>query len=165
MRPLALIAALAVAGPAAAAEYGVHGVALGMTEARVKETFPSAHCRALEWQSRAADRRCDDARISVAGVDASVTVYLRRDAVQAIDLRFNTRDLERILAHFKARYGSPQSEGPETIVRGDRPPREVFMARWEEGSDRALLTSQPQRKRSTINVWRGDFAEEIYRTN
>ena len=165
MRPLALIAALAISGPAAGADYGIQGVALGMNEGRVKQQFPSAHCRALEWQSKAADRRCDDSRISVAGAEASITVYLRRDAVQALDLRFNTRDLGRIFAHFKTLYGAPQSEGPETIERGDRPPREVFKAHWAAGQDNAVLSSQPERKRSTINVWRGDFAQEIYRTD
>jgi len=163
MRPLALIAALAVAGPAAAADYGIGGVALGMNEVRVRKQFPSAHCRPLEWKSEAADRRCDDSRISVAGVDASVTIYLRRDAVQAFDLRFNTREVKRVVAYFKTLYGPPQSEGSETIVRGDRPPREVFMARWAAGTDSAVLSSQPERKRSMINVWRGDFDEELYR--
>jgi hypothetical protein len=165
MRVLALVAALAVSCPVAAADYGIQGVSLGTNEATVRQQLPSAHCRPLEWKSEAADRRCDDSRVSVAGVDASVTVYLRRDAVQGIDLRFNTRDLERVVAHFKTLYGAPQSEGHETIVRGDRPPREVFTARWAAGIDSALLSSQPERKRSAISVWRGDFAQELYRTN
>jgi len=165
MRSLALIAALGVAVPAAAAEFGIHGVTLGASEAVVKERFPSAHCKALEWTSKAADRRCDDGRIGVAGVGAGITFFLKHDAVQAFDLRFDTRDLARVLVHFKALYGPPGREGTEIVARGGRPAREVFKAHWSTEADRALISSQPERKRSELNVWRGDFAQELYKVD
>src|ERR1700675_3786052 len=116
-----LVAALFVAPPAAAA-YDANGVTLGASENDIKKHFPSAFCQALEWASRAADRRCDDARISFGGAEGRITFYLRKGVVQAFDVRFDLKDLDRVVAHVKARYGKPFSEtkeavGPEGKVR------------------------------------------------
>jgi hypothetical protein len=34
---------------------------------------------------------------------------------------------------------------------------------WKKGEERAVLTSQGQKSRASLTVWRGDFEEEIYR--
>ena len=138
--------------------YDANGVALGAPEVEVRKAFPSAHCRALEWKSAAADRRCDDAKVEFAGAPARITIYLRADRVQAFDVRFDERDLARVTAFLKARYGKPFAEVKETIER-----RELTKVRWEKGEARALLTSQVKRKRVDLSVWRGNFNEEIYR--
>jgi hypothetical protein len=153
---------LLLANPAAAA-YDANGVRLGANEKELRKVFPSAHCKALEWASQAADRRCDDAKVSFGGVEARVTFYLRKDAVQGFEVRFDTKDLERVTAHAKSRFGKPVSEGKEIIERQGKPSREIFKARWEQGKDQAVLTSQLERRRSSLSVSRGDFEEEIYR--
>lgn len=160
MRALLLFLLLA-AGPALA--YDINGVALGGREADVKKAFPSAHCKALEWKSEAADRRCDDARVSIGGVAGRITVYLKAGAVQAMDLRFETRDLERMKSTLRARWGAPLGEATETISRKNRDDRKLFKMRWEKGADRAILTAQLEKQRSTLEVSRGDFPQEIYR--
>lgn len=160
MRRLLLLLALA-AGPAFA--YDVNGVALGGREADVKKAFPSAHCKALEWKSDAADRRCDDARISLAGTAARITVFLKAGAVQAMDLRFDTRDLEQVKSALRARWGAPLAEATEVIGRRNQDDRKVFKMRWEKGADRAILTAQLEKQRATLEVSRGTFPEEIYR--
>ena len=143
--------------------YDANGVALGGTETEIRKRFPSAHCKPLEWASRAADRRCDDARIPFAGVEARVTFFLRKDTVQAFDVRFDTKDLDLVTAFLKTRYGAPLAEAREQIQRKNQAPREVYKVRWEKGADRALLTSRPERKRSQLSVSRGGFDEEIHR--
>ena len=76
----------------AGAAYDANDLTLGASEAQIKKNFPNAYCRELEWPSRAAERRCDDSRISFAGVDASVTFYLKRGA--APSTRRSTRSAE-----------------------------------------------------------------------
>lgn len=159
---LALIPFLAAALPAAAA-LDVKDVALGASEREVRQRFPSVHCKALEWQSRAADRRCDDSRVSLGGVDVQVTFYLRKGAVEAFDVRFDTRDLGRLVAFLKGRYGKPVSETKEAFQRKDARERYVYKALWESGKDRAVLTAQLEKRRASMLVSRGDFDEEIYR--
>lgn len=143
--------------------YDANGVGLGGREIDVKKAFPSAHCKALEWKSDAADRRCDDARISFGGVEAKITFYLKAGAIQAFDLRFDTRDLERVKSLLRSRYGAPLAEATETIARRDKDERKVFKMRWEKGDDRAMLTAQLERKRANLEVSRGSFPDEIYR--
>ncbi|HEV7477995.1 MAG TPA: hypothetical protein VGO02_09700, partial [Burkholderiales bacterium] len=58
---------LALAASPAFAAYDANGVALGGSEDDVKRKFPSVRCQPLEWKSKAADRRCDDAKIVFAG--------------------------------------------------------------------------------------------------
>ena len=82
----------------AIAAYDMKGVELGATESDVKRMLPSAHCKALEWKSKAADRRCDDSRVLFGGVEVRVTLYLRKDAVEAFDVRFDTKELDRFVA-------------------------------------------------------------------
>lgn len=163
MKKLLCIALLAVSLPALA--YDVNGVKLGGHEGDVKKAFPSVRCKALEWKSDAADRRCDDARIALNGVQARITVFLKADAIQELDLRFDIKDLERVKATLKARWGAPLAEVTETIAgRGkDDKDRQVNKLRWEKGADRAILTAQLEKKRATLEISRGRFAEEIYR--
>ena len=157
-----LLAALACAAPLCAA-YEVNGVALGASEAAIRKAFPSAYCKPLEWYSDAADRSCDDAKIAFAGVNARITLYLRRDAMQAFTVRFDIRDREKIAAYFRSRWGTPTGETTESIRRKDKDPKKVYKARWDKGNDHALLTAQLDRKRSMLEVWRGNFLDEIYR--
>ncbi len=72
------IAALLVL-PLPAFAYEISGVGLGGREADVKKAFPSAYCKPLEWKSDAAERRCDDAQISLDGVQTRIPVYLKAD--------------------------------------------------------------------------------------
>jgi hypothetical protein len=145
------------------AAFDANEVTLGASEKAVTLKFPSAHCKALEWASRAADRRCDDARISFGGAEARITFYLRNDAVQAFDVRFESRDAERVVAFLKSRYGAPVAETREKPVREGKTPREIYKLRWEEGRDRAVLTAHMDRRRALLSVSRGDFEEELYR--
>jgi len=160
MRAFLLAAALLVS-PAAHAAFDANGVLLGAPEAEVKRKFPSANCKKLEWESRAADRRCDDSRISFGGVEARITFYLRRDKVEAFDVRFDSRDLERFVAAVKRRYGAPASEQRDTL--GDKKPRQVYKALWEGRGERAALVAQLDKRRGSLLVTRGNFEEEIYK--
>jgi hypothetical protein len=152
-----------LASTPALAAYDANGVTLGASEAQIKKAYPSVHCKPLEWKSDAADRRCDDAKVSFGGTEVRVTFYLRKNAVQAFDIRFDTKDLERVAAHARQRYGKPLAEGKESIERSGKEAREIFKARWENGQDRAVLVAQMEKKRSALTVSRGDFEEEIYR--
>lgn len=158
MEKLALILLLA-AGPAGA--FDANGVALGASEAQVRKSFPEARCKAMEWKTDAADRRCDDAPVRFGGADARISFFLKKDAVQAFDVRFDAGDLERVAGYLRSRYGAPDAERREVIERGDRR-RELYKMRWKKGADRAVLTSQIGRRRVDLNVWRGDFDTEVY---
>jgi hypothetical protein len=148
--------------------YDVNGVKLGGREIEVKSAFPSVHCKQLEWRTEAADRRCDDARIALGGAggpEARVTFYLKAGVIRAIDLRFDTRDLEKVKAILKTRWGAPLAEATETIgARSkDQKDRKVHKMRWERGEDRAILSAQLEKKRASIEVARGNFFDEVYR--
>ena len=159
---LGLAAALGLcAAPALAFE--ANGIDLGANEAHVRKVLPSAHCKPLEWTSRAADRRCDDARIVFAGIQARITIYLKDDAVQAWDVRFPTNELQRVGTWLRQRWGAPASEGKSLIQRKEQETREVYNMSWTRGKDRAALTAQMEKKRAWVTVSRGDFEEEIYR--
>ena len=154
--------ALMWALPAAAA-LDVKEITLGANERAIKTKFPSAHCKALEWQTKAADRRCDDSRVAFGGVEVQVTFYLKKDALEAFDLRFDTKELERFVKFLKTRYGEPRSEDKESYERKGKTPRQVYKALWESGKQRAVLTAQLEKRRASMLVSRGDFDEEIYR--
>ena len=144
--------AFALAGRAQAA-FDVNGVPLGASEAQVKEHFPQARCRPLEWPTRAADRRCDDSRITLNGIDGSVTFYLRRDAVEGYDVRFDKSSLEAVKKLIADRLGPPlerKTEKASTLV-------------WRDKDQRAEISVEQGRRRASLLVWRGDFAEEIYK--
>jgi hypothetical protein len=162
MRKILLAAALLWAVSAAAA-LDVKEITLGAKERDIKLKFPSAHCKPLEWQSKAADRRCDDSRVAFGGVEVQVTFYLKKDALEAFDLRFDTKELERFVKFLKSRYGEPRSEDKDTYERKGKSPRQVYKALWESGKERAVLTAQLEKRRATMLVSRGDFDEEIYR--
>jgi hypothetical protein len=159
-RGLSLIL-LALAWPALA--YDANGVWLGAGESEVKKAFPSARCKPLEWKSDAADRRCDDGQTSFGGARAKITFYLRAGAIQAFDVRFDSKDLELVKAHLRSRYGKPLAEAMEVVARHGRADRKVFKMRWERGAERAVLTAQLERKRASLEVSRGSFPEQIYR--
>jgi hypothetical protein len=161
MKKLALTLFLLWTLPAGAA-YDVKEITLGAKERDVRRILPSAHCKALEWQSRAADRRCDDSRIALGGVEVKATFYLKKDSVEAFDLRFDTKDLERLMAFLRTRYGAPQSESKDNFGKGDKL-REVYKALWERNGERAVLSAQLEKRRGSLLVYRGDFEEEIYR--
>jgi hypothetical protein len=147
LTPFLLLLAL----PALAA-YDINEVTLGASEKDIKARFPIANCRPLEWPTRAADRRCDDSRIKLGDVDASVTFYLRRDAVEGFDVRFDRRELERVTEFLRKRYGAPAAEGPPPVK-----------AQWKEKSGRAVLTAEQGRRRASLLVSRGTFEEELYK--
>lgn len=143
--------------------FDLNGVRLGGKESDAKRAMPSALCKPLEWKSDAAERRCDDAKVSVGGVETRVTVFLKADAIQAYDMRFDVKELERMKAYLKLRWGVPLAEATEVIARRDKPDRKVLKMRWEKGADRALLVAQLEKKRVSLEVSRGSFPVEIYR--
>jgi hypothetical protein len=162
MKRTMLTLCLLVALPASAA-YDVNGVQLGASEGDVKRALPSAHCKPLEWKSKAADRRCDDARVSFGGVEVRVTLYLRKDAVEAFDVRFDTKELDRFVGFLKTRYGAPAPENRDTHQSKGKNARQVYKARWEKGGESAVLTAQLEKRSGSMLVSRGKFDEEIYR--
>lgn len=154
LRPELLFLASALLVPAAYAGSAIDGLALGASEGAVKQRLPNAHCQPLQWESRAADRRCDDSRAMLAGIEVRITVYLRRDAVEAFDVRFDSRDEPRIeklaTEHFAAKPVARQNEKTHTL-------------HWRANGERGLLTTQPGERRASLLVWRGDFYDEIYK--
>ena len=150
--------------PALSAQaYDLNGIALGGKEIDVKKALPSVRCKALEWKSDAADRRCDDARAPFGGIETHITVFLKAGAIQAYDVRFDIKELERMKEYLRGRWGVPLSEATEVIARRDKEDRKVFKMRWDKGNDRAILTAQLEKKRGSLEVSRGTFPEEIYR--
>jgi hypothetical protein len=162
MRTIATALLLAALVPAQAA-LDIKDIAIGAKEQDVKRQLPSANCKPLQWESKAADRRCDDSRVAFGGVEVQVTFYLKKNAVEAFDVRFNTRELERFVSFLKTRYGKPETETRETLGGGGDKPREVYKALWQNGKQRAVLTAQLEKRRASMLVSRGDFEEEIYR--
>ena len=162
MRRSSLALLLWVFALPAAAAYDLNGVALGGSEKDVKKAFPTAYCKPLEWKSDASDRRCDDAKVSFGGVESKVTIYLKKGIVQAFDVRFDTRDLDKVSAYLKKRYGAPTSEANE-VIAGKAAGKGIYKALWETGKDRASLVSQLEKKRAQLTVSRGNWEEEIYR--
>jgi hypothetical protein len=160
MRKIIFVLLCFFAAPALA--YDINGIKLGGREIDVKKAMPSANCKALEWKSDAADRRCDDARVSVGGVETRITVFLKAGAVQAYDIRFDTKELERLKAHLRSRWGEPLAEATEVIARKGKDDRKLFKMRWEKGAERALLVAQLEKKRASLEVSRGNFPVEIY---
>jgi len=157
---------LAAAGPICAfaqSAYDVNGVRLGDNELAVKKAFPGIRCKPLEWKSEAADRRCDDPKIAFTGVESRITLYLRGDAVQGMDVRFDGSFVNSVADYLKRRYGAPLSEGREKIIRANQDERESYKVLWEQGKDKALLSALSTGKRASLSVSRGNFEEEIYR--
>ena len=143
---------LLLSGPAAA--FDINEVPLGATEKEIRAKFPQANCRELEWPSRAADRRCDDSRIKMAGIDASVTFYLRKDAVEGFDVRFDKGNVAQMAKFLAERYGKPVSEKSSATETAFE---------WKANAERARLSAEPGRRRASLLVWRGAFEDEIYK--
>jgi len=151
---------LLLGATAARAALDAEGVALGASEADVKKQYPSAYCKPLEWPSRAADRRCDDGKGRFAGASVRITFYLKKDAVEAFEVRFSRRDAERIAAALAGRYGKPAFE--ERDGKGIR-------LEWRQRPPgahaqpvRAVFSWGADKRRGQLLVARGDFEAEIY---
>ena len=143
--------------------FDANGVKLGDNELAVKKVFPGIHCKPLEWKSDAADRRCDDAKIPFGGVEARVTLYLKADSVRGFDVRFDSTQVNTVAEYLKSRFGKPLSESKDKIVRKGKEEREVYKILWEQGGDKAMLSSLSTGKRASLSVSRGNFDDEIYR--
>ena len=142
------------------AAYDANDVVLGASEKAVLKQFPAAHCAPLQWKSKAAERRCDDSKIMLGGVPGRITFYLKRDRVEAFDVRVDTKDAERLAAFLKQRYGAPSNESRAKLeARGD----ELYKVEWKKGEERAVFTALKEKRRASLTVWRGDFEDEIYR--
>ena len=161
-RAIVLLLALAPLAAQSAA-FDANGVSLGDNELAVKKAFPAIRCKPLEWKSDAADRRCDDAKAPFGGVETRVTFYLKADSIRGFDLRFDSSQINPVADFLRRRYGKPVSEARDKIVRKNKPEREVFKILWEQGKDKAVLSSVSSEKRAQLSVSRGDFDEEIYR--
>jgi hypothetical protein len=144
----ALLAHAAVAAP------GFDGLALGASERAVKQRLPDAHCQPLQWQSRAADRRCDDSRAKLAGIEVRITVYLNADSVEAFDVRFDSRDSPAIEKLATAYFGA----APVT-----RDTEKMHTLRWQAKGEHGLLGTQQGQRRASLLIWRGAFYDEIYK--
>ena len=83
--------------------------------------------------------------------------------MQGFDVRFDTVQLETVTAYLKTRYGKPVSESKDTILNKNREAREVFKVLWEQGADKAMLSSISTGKRAALSVSRGNFDDAIYR--
>jgi hypothetical protein len=148
----------------ASAAYDANGVSLGASEKAVLQQFPAAYCKPLQWTSHAADRRCDDAKVVIGGVMSRITFYLKKDRVQAFDVRLESKDAEQLAGFLKKRYGAPSGETRDKFDKSDkRGAGELYKVLWEKGGERAVLTSQSEKRRALFTVSRGDFEEEIYR--
>ena len=90
-------------------------------------------------------------------------MFLKAGVIQAYDVRFDIKELERMKEHLRVRWGAPLSEATEIISRRDKEDRKVFKMRWDKGADRAILAAQLEKKRATLEVSRGTFPEEVYR--
>lgn len=144
-----------------ASAFDANGVALGATQAAVQKAFKTAQCRPMEWKTDAADRRCDDAPVQFGGAEARISFYLRRNRVQAFDVRFSAHDVERVAAYLKKHYGEPAMDGVEVLrLRGKE--HRVRKLRWKKGEDQAVLSAQEGSSRAELNVWRGNFDTEVY---
>ncbi len=157
------LASLLLAPALALAAFDANGVKLGDNELAIKKAFPGIHCKALEWKSDAADRRCDDAKVPFGGVEARVTFYLKSNSVRGFDVRFDSGQVNPVAEFLKRRYGAPVSEAKEKIVRKGKEEREIFKVLWEQGGDKAILSSLSTGKRASLSVSRGNFDDEIYR--
>ena len=158
LTPLLLLPALAAASP-----YDVRGIGLGAAERDIKRELPSANCKPLEWSSRAAERRCDDSRVAFGGIEVRITFYLKKDAVEAFDLRFDTKELERFVGFLKSRYGEPTTDSHDNIERKGKKTRQVRRVLWERDGQRAAHAAQLEKPHASLLVTRGAFEEEIYR--
>lgn len=143
------------------AAYDANEIVLGATEKALTAAFPSARCKALEWASLAADRRCDDAKILFGGVAARITFYLKKDRVQAFDIRYESKDTELMVKFLKSRYGAPVTEIRQKAA--ERKGGDLVKLEWKQGDAQAQLVSQSEQRRASLTVWRGNFEEEIYR--
>ena len=150
-RALALL--LAVLAHSALGAFDVNDIELGASEKAVKARFPNAHCQPLQWSSRAAERRCDDSRITVAGIEARITFYFKSDAVEAFDIRFDSRELERFVALLNKRFGTAADASTETVRKLE----------WRDKGEHAVLTAEQGRRRASLLVSRGAFEDEIYK--
>ena len=159
----AAFAFLLLAPALAFGAFDANGVKLGDNELAIKKAFPGIHCKPLEWKSEAAERRCDDAKISFGGVESRVTFYLRANSIVGFDVRFDSGHVTPVAEFLKRRYGEPVSEARDKIVRKGKEEREVFKILWEQGKDKALLSSLSTGKRASLSVSRGNFDDEIYR--
>ncbi len=92
-----------------------------------------------------------------------MTFYLKSDTVRGFDVRFDSGQINPVADFLKRRYGAPVSEARDKIVRRGKEEREVFKILWEEGKDKALLSSLSTGKRASLSVSRGNFEDEIYR--
>lgn len=144
---------LLLSAPAAAA-FDVNEIALGASEDDIRAKFREANCRDLEWPSRAADRRCDDSRVKVGGIDASVTFYLKQGAVEGYDVRFDRGQFERMSKFLLGRYGKPATEKTSGLGA---------MVEWKNKGERARLSAEQGRRRASLLVWRGAFEDELYK--
>ena len=145
---------LFVASTAAVAGFDINEVGLGASEEEIKAKFKEANCRELEWTSRVADRRCDDSRVKVGGIDASVTFYLKRGAIEGYDVRFDKGQFKRMSEFLAGRYGKPAAE--KTSGLGS-------IVEWKNKGERARLSAEQGRRRASLLVWRGAFEDEIYK--
>jgi hypothetical protein len=145
---------LLVASNSAVAAFDVNEVALGASEQEIKAKFKEANCRELEWPSRAADRRCDDSRVKVGGIDASVTFYLKQGAIEGYDVRFDKGQFARMSKFLVERYGTPAVD--KTSGLGST-------VEWKNKGERARLSAEQGRRRASLLVWRGAFEDEIYK--
>jgi hypothetical protein len=79
-------------------------------------------------------------------------------------VRFDTRELERVIGFLKKQYGAPLAETRDTLESKDKKSaRVLYKVRWEADKDRAVMVSELDKSRTSLLASRGNFEEEIYR--
>ena len=97
------------------------------------------------------------------GIESRITYYLKAGSIVAFDVRFDSKDTPKMVGGFRGDWGAPKSETKDIISKKGKEDREVTKVLWENGRDRAVLTSMLDKKRAQLEVSRGGFADEVYR--
>ena len=84
----------------------------------------------------------------------SVTFYLKADAVEGVDVRFERGQLERMSKFLVERYGKPAAQKASALGN---------TIEWKSKGERARLSGEQGRRRASLLVWRGAFEDEIYK--
>jgi len=100
------------------------------------------------------ERRCDDSKVVFGGAEVRITFYLKKDAVQAFDVRFEPKDTDRIAAFAKSRYGAPLAETRDNIETPGKPPARSTSCGGKRATSAPVLVAQPDKRRGTLSVSR-----------
>src|SRR6266513_789714 len=91
-------------------------------------------------------------------------VKKRFPSIHCQELQWKSLAAERRCDDSKVAFGgAPVSETRDNIETAGKAARKIYKLLWEKGDERAVLVAQPDKRRGTLSVSRGNFDEEIYR--